>query len=168
MTIYQNINVYLAIKLRIHLNFLITILINLFCCWEKVFIHNVYMGEWKRFHETSLTKKQDFYSNINMEDITESNYNHTKRVCKDFEIKNLDECHGLYLKNNTLLLTGAFENFRKMCLEIYELDTAKFLSAPELAWQAALKKTKVKLDLLTNIDMILIVENVLEEEYNNK
>ena len=91
------------------------------------------MGEWKRFHETSLTKKQDFYSNINMEDITESNYNHTKRVCKDFEIKNLDECHGLYLKNNALLLTGAFENFRKMCLEIYELDTAKFFSAPELA-----------------------------------
>ena len=45
-----------------------------------------------------------------------------------------------------------------MCFEIYELDPAKFLSAPGLAWQAALKKTKVKLDLLTDTDMLLMVE----------
>ena len=55
----------------------------------------------------------------------------------------------MYLQSNTLLLADVFENFRNMCLEIYELDPAKFLSAPGLAWQAALKKTKVKLDLLT-------------------
>ena len=52
-----------------------------------------------------------------------------------------------------------------MCFEIYELDPAKFLSAPGLAWQAALKKTKVKLDLLTDIDMLLMIKRVLEEEY---
>ena len=56
------------------------------------------------------------------------------------------------------MLEDVFENFRNMYLEIYELDPAKFLSAPGLAWQASLKKTKVKLDLLTHIDKLLIVE----------
>ena len=70
----------------------------------------------------------------------------------------MGEYHGLYLKSDTLLLSDVFENFRKMCLEIYELDPAKYFPAPELAWQAALKKTKVKLELLTDIDMQLMVE----------
>ena len=64
----------------------------------------------------------------------------------------------MYVQSDTLLLADVFENFRNMCLEIYKLDPAKFLSAPGLAWQAALKKTKVKLDLLTDIDMLLMVE----------
>ena len=81
-----------------------------------------------------------------------------KRVFKDFEIKNLGEYHDLYLKSDTLLLADVFENFSKMCLNIYQLDSAKSLSAPGLAWQAALKKTAVKLELLTDIDMLLMVE----------
>ena len=81
-----------------------------------------------------------------------------KRVCKDFEIKNVGEYHDLYLKSDTLLLADVFENFRKMCLKIYQLDPAKFFSAPGLAWQAALKKTEVKLELLTDTDMLLMVE----------
>ena len=81
-----------------------------------------------------------------------------KRVFKDFEIKNLGEYHDLYLKSDTLLLADVFENFSKMCLNIYQLDPAKFLSAPGLARQAALKKTVVKLELLTDIDMLLMVE----------
>ena len=56
------------------------------------------------------------------------------------------------------MLADVFENFRNMCIEIYELDPVKFRSAPGLAWQEALKKTKVKLDLLTDIDMLLMVE----------
>ena len=56
------------------------------------------------------------------------------------------------------MLADVFENFRNMCIEIYELDPAKFLSAPGLAWQAALEKARVTLDLLTNIDMLLVVE----------
>ena len=73
-----------------------------------------------------------------MEGITDADYMHAKRVCKDFEIKNLGEYHDLYLKSDTLLLADVFENFRKMCLKIYRLDPAKFLSASGLAWQAAL------------------------------
>ena len=93
-----------------------------------------------------------------MEYITDADYVHAKRACKDFEIENLGECYDLYVQSNTLLLADVFGNFRNMCLKIYELDPAKFLSAPELAWQATLKKTKVKLELLTDIDMLLIVE----------
>ena len=56
------------------------------------------------------------------------------------------------------MFADVFENFRNKCIEIYELDPAQFLSAPGLAWQACLKKTKVELELLTDIDMLLIVE----------
>ena len=76
-----------------------------------------------------------------MEDITDADYMHTS-VFKDFEIKILGKYHESYLKSDTLLLADVFENFRKMCLQIYHLDPAKFLSASGLAWQAALKKRK--------------------------
>ena len=116
------------------------------------------MDDWEKFNETSLPEKEEFYSHLNVEDITDADYAHSKRVCKDFEIKNLGEYHDLYVQSNTLLLIDIFENIRNICLEIYELDPTKFLSAPRLVWQAALKKTKVKLELLTDIDMLLMVE----------
>ena len=68
-----------------------------------------------------------------MENITEADYMHAKKVCKDFEIKNLDEYHNLYLKSDTSLLADVFENLRRMCLKIYYLDSVKFLSVPGLA-----------------------------------
>ena len=64
----------------------------------------------------------------------------------------------MYIQNDTLLLADVSENFRNMCLKIYQLDLEKFLSVPGLAWQVAFKKTKLKLDLLTDIDMLLMVE----------
>ena len=67
------------------------------------------------------------------------------------------------LKSDTLLLADVFENFGKMCIKIYEWDPTKFLSTRRLAWHAILKKTKVKLELLTDIDMLVIVK--LEVEY---
>ena len=88
-----------------------------------------------------------------MEDITDADYAHAKKISKDFE--NLGEYHDLCVQSNTLLLADVFENFRNVCLKIYRLDPAKFLSAPGLA---AFKKTKVKLDILTDIDMFLMVE----------
>ena len=56
-----------------------------------------YMDDWEKFNETTLPKKEGFYSNLNMEDITDENYMHRRRVCKVFEIKNLGEYHDLYL-----------------------------------------------------------------------
>ena len=73
---------------------------------------------------------------------------------KDFERKNLGQYHDLYLKSDKLLLNDVIKNVRKICLKIYNLDPANFLSATGLAWQAAFKKTEAKWELLTNIDML--------------
>ena len=116
------------------------------------------MDDWEMLSEKTLPEKEEFYTNLNMEFITDTDYIHAKRVCQDFEIKNLGECHDLYLKNDTSLLADVFQNFRKMLLKIYCLDLVKFLSALGLAWKAALKKIEVKLELLTDIDMLLMVE----------
>ena len=85
------------------------------------------MEKWEKFNETPLSEKEEFYSNLNLEDITDADYMYAKRVCKEFEIKKLCEYHDLYLKSDTLLLADVFENFRKMCLKIYHLDPLKFL-----------------------------------------
>ena len=77
-----------------------------------------------------------------------------KRFCKDFEIKYSGEYYNLYAQSNTVLLADVYENLQNMCLELYEIHPEKFPSAPGLAWKAALKKTKVKLDLSTNIDIM--------------
>ena len=121
--------------------------ISFFYHYKKVFILAKYMDDWEKFNEMSLPEKEDFYSHLNMEDVTDADYALAKRVCKDFEIKNVGKNHDLYVQSNTLLSADVFENFRNMCLEIYELDLVKIFSAPGLAWQAALKKTKVKLKL---------------------
>ena len=68
----------------------------------------------------------------------------------------------MHVQSDTLLLADVFENFRRKCIEIYELDPSHFLSAPGLAWQACLKKTEVELELLTNIDMFLMVEKGIQ------
>ena len=90
-----------------------------------------------------------------MEDVTDADWQHTKRVLKDFEVKNFGEYHDLYVQSNTLLLADDFENFRNIWFEIKELDPTCFLFTPWLAWQTTLRKKKVKLDLLTYIDMLL-------------
>ena len=62
------------------------------------------------------------------------------------------------VQSDTLLLVDVFENFRNKCIEIYELDPAHFLSTPGIAWHACFKKTGVESELLTNIDMLMMVE----------
>ena len=81
-----------------------------------------------------------------------------KKIFKIFNNKNLGDYHDLYVPSDTLLLADVFENFRSRCIEIYELDPAHFSSAPGLAWQACLKKTEVKLELLTKHYMLLMIE----------
>ena len=71
--------------------------------------------DWEKLNETRLPQKEKFYSNLNIEDMPDADCMHAKRVCKDFEIKNLGEYHSFYLKSDTLLLVNIFENFRKMC-----------------------------------------------------
>ena len=114
-----------------------------------------YMDSWGKFDETSLSDKKAFYSKLNLEDITDKDHAHVWEV---FKIKNLGAYHDLYVQCDTLLLADVFGDFRGKWIEIYRLDPADFLSAPGLAWQACLNKTGVKLELLTDIDMLLMVE----------
>ena len=117
-----------------------------------------YMDSWEKFNKNTIPPKEAFYSELNLDGISDADYEHVKKVWEAFEIKNLGEYHDLYVQCDTFLLSDVFENFRNKCIEIYELDPAHFLSAPGLAWQACLKKTKVELELLTDIDMLLMVE----------
>ena len=116
------------------------------------------MDNWERFNEMLLTSKESFYSNLNMENIDDIDYRDGNNVFKRFKLKNLGEYHDLYVQSDSLLLADVFENFRNKCLEVCELDPTHFLSLPGLAWQACLKKTNVKLELLTDYDMLLMVE----------
>ena len=104
----------------------------------KAIYHYEYINDGEKFNEASLPEKEDFYSHLNKEDIADADYVHAKRVYKDFGINNLGEYHGLYFQSDALLSADVFESFRNMCIKMYEYDPEKFISAPELAWQAAL------------------------------
>ena len=93
-----------------------------------------------------------------MEDISDIDYRHANNVFKVFKLENLGDYHDLYVQGNRLLLADVFNNFRDTCIKEYELDPAHFLSLPGLAWQACLKKTNIELELLTNYNMLLMVE----------
>ena len=114
-----------------------------------------YMTSWDKFMETQLPHKQAFHSALDMHDISECNYEHAQKVWRAFNLKNLGEYHDLYLKTDVILLANMFEAFRDTCLEYYRLDPAHFYTSPGLAWQACLKKMGVKLELLTDPDMLL-------------
>ena len=103
-------------------------------------------------------RQRIFFSKLDKEDVTDEDHAHARKVWEVFKIKTLGEYHDLYVQSDTLLLTHVFENFRKVCMKIYELDPAYFLSAPGLAWNACLKKTEVKLELLTDNDKLLMNE----------
>ena len=75
-----------------------------------------YMDNWERFDETSLSNKEAFYSNLNMQDITDADYRHGNKVFKEFKLKHLGENHNLYVQSDTLLPVDVFENFRNMCI----------------------------------------------------
>ena len=109
-------------------------------------------------NEKVLPSKESFYSNLTLENITKTDYAHANNVFKKFNINNLGEYHDLYVRSDTLLLADIFENFRQSCLKNYELDPAHFVSLAGLAWQARLKKTNVELELLTDYDMLLMIE----------
>ena len=116
-----------------------------------------YMNSWEIFDKTLLPDKEAFYSSLNMENIADVDYRHAKTVFKNLNNKNLGDYNDFHVQSDTVLLAGVFENFRNKYIDIYELDPAHFLYAPGLAWQACLQKTEVKLELLTNINMLLMV-----------
>ena len=85
-----------------------------------------------------------------MSKISEDDYQHAQQVWEEFGIRNLGDYHDLYLRTAVVLLANVFEAFRDTCLKYYSLNPAHFYTAPGLAWKTCLKKTRVRLELLTD------------------
>ena len=120
-----------------------------------------YMDSFQKFNDTQLPIKKDFFSILYNQHITHEQYNHAQTVWNTFDLKTMGDYHDLYLKSDTLLLADIFENFRKTCLQYYKLDPCHYFSSPGLSWDAMLKMTKIKLELITDIDMFQFIEKGL-------
>ncbi|GIX81686.1 hypothetical protein CDAR_235511 [Caerostris darwini] len=117
-----------------------------------------YMDCEEKYKETELPPKEAFYNRLNECDISDEDYKHAQNVWKSFNINNLREYSELYVKTDVLILADIFEKFRDVCLKTYKLDPARYFTAPGLSWNAMLKKTRVKLDLIHDIDMVVMIE----------
>ncbi|XP_068734495.1 uncharacterized protein [Montipora capricornis] len=116
-----------------------------------------FMDSFGKFNE-KLPPKEEFYSILNDEHISDDQYKHAQNVWNTFNLKNMGEYHDLYLKSDILLLADVFENFRKTCLQYYKLDPCHYFTSPGLSWDAMLKMTNIKLELMTDIDMFQFIE----------
>ena len=117
-----------------------------------------YMDSIKRLDETQLPPKEAFYSRLSGEGISGDDYEHAKKVWKEFGMKTIRDHHDLYNQSDVLLLADVFENFRDVCSKNYGLDPAWYYTAPCLAWDAAMNITEVELELLSDVDMLNMVE----------
>lgn len=117
-----------------------------------------YMDSFEKFKRSKVLKQKHFFSSLYNSNITEEDYEHYKKVCKQMKISNLGEYHDLYLRSDVLLLADVFENFRSFCLNEYNLDPAHYYTLPGFGWDALLKMTEVKLDLITDVDLYLFIE----------
>ena len=125
---------------------------------RKVVYPYEYMDNMSKFDEKGLPTIDNFYSKLNSAGISTRDYAHAKKVWQFFKMKDLGGYHDVYVQSDVAQLSDAFENFRSLCLKRYELDPSHFVSTPGLAFEAMLKWTKVKVELLTDIDMVLMVE----------
>ena len=117
-----------------------------------------FMDSFEKFNQMELPNKDQFYSILNDQHITDDEYDHANKVWNTFMIKTMGEYHDLYLVSDVLLQTDVSENFRKICMQYYKLDPCHYFTSPSLSWDAMLKVTNVKLELMTDIDMFQFIE----------
>ena len=117
-----------------------------------------YVTSINKLKGTKLSSKDEFYSKLYDEEISDEDYQHAIKVWNTFNCQTLQEYHDLYLTTDVLLLADVFENFRKTCLHHYKLDPCHYYTAPGLAWDACLKGTKQELELLKDYDMLMMFE----------
>ena len=117
-----------------------------------------YMDCFEKFNQKELPSKEDFYSILNDQHISDEDYQHAKKVWNAFKRKNMGQYHDLYLGSDVLLLADVFESFRRTCLSYYNLDPCHYFTSPGLSWDAMLKMTKIELELMTDIDMYQFIE----------
>ena len=110
---------------------------------------------------TGLPSKEEFYSILNDEHISDEDYQHAQNVWNTFKLNNMGEYHDIYLQTDVLLLADVFESFRKSCIRYYKLDPCHYFTSPGLSWDAMLKMTDIKLELMTDIDMYQFIEKGL-------
>ena len=120
-----------------------------------------FMDSFEKFNKTELPTKDEFFSILNDENITHEQYTHAQNVRKTFSLQSMGEYHNLYLMSDILLLVDVFENFRKTCLQYYKLDPCHYFTPPGLSWDAMLKMTNIKLELMTDVDMFQYIEKGL-------
>ncbi|XP_077272782.1 uncharacterized protein LOC143903198 [Temnothorax americanus] len=118
----------------------------------------VYVDSLDKLRETDLPPREVFYSSLTDETASESDYEHATRVWRRFRVRDLGEYSDLYLKTDVLLLADIFENFRDTCMASYGLDPTYYYTLPRYTWDAMLRYTGVRFELLTDIDMVLFVE----------
>jgi len=124
---------------------------------EGVFPYN-WFTSLEKLDETQLPPKEAFHLKLNNSNIADDDFEHAITVCENFKMTTFHEYHDLYMKLDVSLLTDVFENFRSVRLKNYGLDPCSPFTAPGLAWDACLKKTDVKLELLNYVDMLLMFE----------
>ena len=117
-----------------------------------------YVASIDKLKETKLPSKDEFYSKLIDEEITDEDYQHAINVWNTLNCQTLQDYHDLYLKSDVLHLADVFENFRKTCLKHYKLDPCHYYTAPGLAWDACLKETNQRLELLKDYDMLMMFE----------
>ena len=125
---------------------------------QKGFFPYDYMDNIEKLKDPKPPPQKAFYSKLKGKKINDYNYKHVLNVWKTWNMKTFKEYLVLYNITDVLLLADVFENFRDICLKNYELDPVYFYTAPGLAWEAMLKMTGVNLELLSNIDMLLMIE----------
>ena len=113
-----------------------------------------YCMKWYNYKKVSL-----WYSKLSGKDITNEDKKHILNVWEHYNCKSFLDYHNLYLKTDVLILADAFEKFRKFFIENHEIDPCYCYSAPGLTWQCGLKYTGIKLELLTDVDMLQMFEN---------
>ena len=126
-----------------------------------------FMDDFEKFKKQSLPKKTSFFSRLKQEKVSDEDFEHAQKVWKECKLKNMGDFHDLYLKTDVLLLADVMENFRKLCEKHYELDPAHFFTVPGMAWDAMLKMTGIKLELLEDVDMLLMIEKGIRGGISN-
>ena len=118
-----------------------------------------FMTGFDKLEANKLPPKKEFHSKLNNTDINDEDYEHAQKVWKTFKCKTMRDYHNLYLKTDVMLLADVMENYRNVCIDNYGLDPLWYYTAPGLAWDAALKISNVKLELLTDPNKYLMVES---------
>ena len=123
------------------------------------------MDSHAKFAEDKLPPREAYKNDLTEEELSEEEYNFAKEIWNTFQLQNLGQLHDLYLSTDTNLLADVFNGFRDLAYDVYKLDPAHYVTAPSLSWSAAMKVTKVNLEIIKDIDMSLFIDKVIVGGY---